>query len=61
MTYDKSKFISLNIFKSGNVTFGDNAPPRIKNKGTIVLNKGKSKAHNVLFVDGIMHNLLRVS
>jgi hypothetical protein len=60
MTGDKSKFESLNEEKGGSVTFGNNAPTRIRGKGIVVLDKGKTKAHNVLYVDGLKHNLLSV-
>jgi hypothetical protein len=52
MTGDQSKFLTLSENKSGNVTFGNDAPGKIK---------GKGKAQYVLFVDGLKHNLLSVS
>jgi hypothetical protein len=64
MTGDKSKFEFLTEEKGGNVTFGNNAPARIRGKGIVVLDedkKGKTKAQNVLYVDGLKHNLLSVS
>ena len=61
MTGDKSKFLSLRKHKSGNVTFGNDALEIIRGKGLVRLNSGKGKAQDVLFVDGLKHNLLSVS
>jgi hypothetical protein len=61
MTRDKGKFISLSERKSGNVTFGNDAPGKIKGKGMVSLSNGKGKSHDVLHVDGMKHNLLSVS
>jgi hypothetical protein len=61
MTRDKSKFLSLSERKSGNVTFGNDAPGKIKGKGMVSLSNGKGKAQNVLFVDVLKHNLLSIS
>jgi hypothetical protein len=60
MTGDKSKFLTLSENKSGNVTFGNDAPGKIKGKGMVSLSNGKGKAQDVLFVDGMKHNLLSV-
>ena len=48
------------IKKENNVTFGNNAPVAIKGKGIVFL-KEKVKYGNVLFIDGLKHNLLSVS
>jgi transposase InsO family protein len=61
MTGDKGKFLSLSERKSGNVTFGNDAPGKIKGKGMVSLSNGKGKAQDVLLVDGLKHNLLSVS
>jgi hypothetical protein len=61
MAGDKSKFLTLSENKSGNVTFGNDAPGKIKGKGMVSLNNGKGKSQYVLFVDGLKHNLLSVS
>jgi hypothetical protein len=61
MTGDKSKFLTLSDSKSGNVTFGNDAPGTIKGKGIVSLSNGKRKAQDVLFVEGLKHNLLSVS
>jgi hypothetical protein len=36
MTGDRSKFLTLSDSKSGNVTFGNDAPRKIKGKGIIL-------------------------
>jgi hypothetical protein len=61
MTGDKSKFLTLSENKSRNVTFGNDAPGKIKGKGMVSLSNGKGKTQDVLFVDGLKHNLLSVS
>jgi hypothetical protein len=61
MTGDKSKFLTLSDSKSGNVTFGNDAPGKIKGKGIVSLSNGKRKAQDVLFVEGLKHNLLSVN
>jgi hypothetical protein len=61
MTREKSKFLTLSESKSGNVTFGNDAPRKIKGKGIVSLSNGKGKEQDVLFVDGLKHNLLSVS
>ena len=60
MTGDKSKFLTLSESKLGNVTFGNDAPRKIKVKGNVSLSKGKRKAQDVLFAEGLKHNLLSV-
>jgi hypothetical protein len=61
MIGDKSKFLTLSENKSGNVTFRNDAPGKIKGKGMIRLSNGNGKAQDVLFVDGLKHNLLSIS
>jgi hypothetical protein len=61
MTGDKSKFLTLSENKSGNVTFRNDALGKIKGKGMVILSNGKGKSQDVLFVDGLKHNLLSVS
>ncbi len=50
MTGEKSKFMSLSENKSRNVTFGNDAPGKIRGKGMVSLSNGKGKAQNVLTV-----------
>jgi hypothetical protein len=61
MTGDRSKFLTLSDSKSGNVTFGNDAPGKVKGKGIVSLSKGKRKAQDVLLVENLKHNLLSVS
>jgi hypothetical protein len=61
MTGGKGKFLSLSERKSGNITFGNDAPGKIKGKGMVSLSNGKGKAQDVLLVDGLKHNLFSVS
>ena len=61
MSGNKNKFMSLIEHKSRNVTFGNDAPGKIRGKGMVSLSNGKGKAQDVLFVDGLKHNLLSVS
>jgi hypothetical protein len=58
MTGDKIKFLTLSERKSGNVTFGNDAPGKIKGKGMVSLSNDKGKDQDVLFVEGLKHNLL---
>ena len=60
MMGDKGKFLSVSESKSRNVTFGNDAPGKIKGKGVVSLSNGKGKAQDVLLVDGLKHNLLSV-
>jgi hypothetical protein len=41
MMRDKGKFLSLSESKLGNVTFGNDAPGKIKGKGMVSLSNGK--------------------
>jgi hypothetical protein len=52
MTSDKSKFLSLKENKSGSVTFGNVALGNFIGKGIVILCNGRSKAQDLLFVDG---------
>ena len=61
MTGDRSKFITLDEKKSGNVTFGNDKSGKIKGKGSVSIDNGRGKAQDVLFVDGLKANLLSVS
>jgi len=46
--------------KEKNVSFGNDTPTIIKCKDSVFL-KGKVKARNVMYVDSLKHNQLRVS
>ena len=60
MTGDKDKLISYNALeKEKNVTYGNDSPAVIKGKGSVFL-KEKVNIGNVMYVDGLKHNLLNV-
>ena len=61
MTGDKTKLNNLNNFNGGSVKFGNNDDAKIMEKGHVSLNSGKILCDNVLYVDGLKHNLLSVS
>jgi hypothetical protein len=61
MMGDKGKFLSLSENKLGNITFGNDAPGKMKGKGMVSLSNGKGKSQDVLLIDGLKHNLLNVS
>jgi hypothetical protein len=44
MMGDKGNFLSLSERKSGNITFGNDAPGKIKGKGMVSLSNGKGKS-----------------
>ena len=61
MTCDKEKLHSYNALeKEHSVSFGNDTPAIIKGKGSVFL-KEKFKVGNVMYVDGLKHNLLSVS
>ena len=61
MAGDKEKLESYSVLEKGKkVSFGNDTPVVIKGKGIVQL-KEKVKAGNVLYVDGLKHNLLSVS
>ena len=60
MTGDKEKLQSYSALeKEKKVSFGNDAPALIKGKGFVLL-KEKVKVGNVMYVDGLKHNLLSV-
>jgi len=61
MTGYKYKLILYNSFENEkNVSFGNDTPAVVKGKGSVYL-KEKVKARNVMYDDGLNHNLLSVS
>ena len=60
MTGDKSKFLSISFKQEGHVTYGDNNKGRILGKGSIG-DKDILVIHDVLYVEGLKHNLLSIS
>ena len=61
MTGDKTKLSNLKNFNGGSVKFGNNVNAKIVGKGHVILNGGKISCDNVLYVDGLKHDLLSVS
>lgn len=61
MTGDKSKFSKLQQYDGGSVKFGNNDGAKIVGKGLVRIIDGKIRSEEVLFVDGLKHNLLSVS
>ena len=59
MTWDQTKFKSIEMKDGGFVTFGDNTRGKIIGIGTI--GDEKVNISNVLLVDGLKHNLLSIS
>ena len=60
MTGDASKFVSITLKQEGHVTYGDNNKGMILGKGTIC-NENSFLIHDVLYVEGLKHNLLSIS
>jgi len=60
MTGDKFKLTDLELRKDKYVTFGDNNNGRIMGEGKIG-NQHKNEIKNMLYVDGLKHNLLSIS
>ncbi|KAK2986388.1 hypothetical protein RJ640_026652 [Escallonia rubra] len=56
---EKKERRDIDLKEGGNVTFGDNSQGRIKGKGTI--GKEPHSIENVLYVEGLKHNLLSIS
>jgi len=60
MTGNASRFINISLKPDGHVTYEDNNKGRIIGKGTIG-NEGSLLIHDVLYVEGLKHNLLSIS
>ena len=60
MTGDINKFTTLVPKNGGHVTFGDNSKGKILGIGTIGIAPNPT-IENVLYVDGLRHNLLSIS
>jgi len=60
MTGDKSKFLSISFKPEGHVTYGHNNKGRILGRGSIG-DKNILVIHDVLYVEGLKHNLLSIS
>ena len=59
MTCDKYKFIHLEKYNGCMVRFGHKTPKPIIGRGAITLD-GKNNTDDVLYVDGLQHNLLSI-
>jgi hypothetical protein len=58
MTSDKSNFVSMEKYEGG-VRFGDDKASIIHGRGSIALD-GKHNIDDVLYVEGLTHNILSV-
>lgn len=61
MSKEKSNFISWKQVKKGNATFENNSAHKIVGKWIFILDNGRGKAKDVLFVYGMKQNLLNLS
>ncbi|XP_043714575.1 uncharacterized protein LOC122662937 [Telopea speciosissima] len=61
MTGDKKRFEKFETYAGGSMKFGNNDGAKIVGKGTISLNNGKVQSQDVLYVEGLKHNLLSIS
>jgi transposase InsO family protein len=61
MTWDKDRFVTLNIENDGSISFGNDNSVKIIGKGTVKLGSKDTMAENVLLVENMKHNLLSVS
>jgi len=59
MTSDKSQFINFEKYEGGIMKFGDNSAGRIHGRGSISFD-GKNNTNDILYVEGLKHNLLSV-
>ena len=60
MIGDKYKFVNIIFKQEGHVTYGDNNKGRIIGRGFIG-DKSNLLVHEVLYVEGLKHNLLSIS
>ena len=60
MTGDKSKLTDFVSKEGGYFTFGDNNKGNIMGEGNIG-NQYKTQIENVVYIDGLKHNLLSIS
>jgi len=51
----------MEIVENGNVTFVNNASGKIVGKGVVSLSNGIGKAKNMLFFNGLKHNIINMS
>jgi len=60
MTGDKTKFVNSLLKHEGYVTYGDNNKGKILERGTIG-DKKSFLIHDMLFMEGLKHNLLSIT
>jgi len=60
MSGDKTKFVNFLLKHEGHVTYGDNNKGKILGRGTIG-DKNSFLIHDMLFVEGLKHNLLSIN
>ncbi|KAJ4973844.1 hypothetical protein NE237_007018 [Protea cynaroides] len=61
MTGDKKMFQQLQQYEGGIVKFGNNEGAKVTGKGSISINNGKVKLHDVFYVSGLKHNVFSIS
>jgi hypothetical protein len=61
MIGDKNTFPTLKKERDGSISIGNNNSTRIIGRGTIKIGNKEAKAENILLVEDMKHNLLRVS
>lgn len=58
---DRSTFLTWKPVEKANINFGNSEPDKTIVKGVVSLSNGRGKAKNVLYVGGLMYNMLSVS
>lgn len=58
---DHNKFISIKEIDEGKVNLGNNVSSHIIGKGIVNIDNGRTKDQNVLYIEVLKHNLLRIS
>ena len=61
MTGDKQKFTKIQDYDGGSVKFGNNDGAQIVGRGIVSISDNKIRSEDVLYVEGLKHNLLSVS
>jgi hypothetical protein len=61
MTGDKDIFVTLKKERGGSISFFNDNSTKIIGKGIVKLGRKNSMAENVLLVENMKHNMLRVS
>lgn len=61
MIGDKQKFTKIQDYDGGSIKFGNNDGAQIVGRDTMSINDNKIRSEDVLYVEGLKHNLLSVS